>query len=304
MDGTIVVFGGTGHYGRHITASLAARHVNVRVLSRDPQRAQDILGGGVQILQGDLTNPDSVKKALEGASAIVIAVSAMTPGQIRQARQVERDSVLSLLQMVQSAGIKRVVYLSIFEYRPEVVQKTNAIFRELTGYKLEVEQALAASDFNWTVLGAPPSYELFFALQRGDMLVVPGGGPPALPCISPLDVGEIAAQTVLRQDLAGRRIRMVGPELLSFPQAAERLSAYSGRHIRYRAIPLLPIRIVSLLALPFTPYLRFLLGSLILLNAFPPDLAVTTPADFQKLQDTFNYKPTTLEMEAERLNFV
>lgn len=42
----------------------------------------------------------------------------------------------------------------------------------------------------------PPSYELFFALLQGGKLIVPGGGKRAIACISPKDVGAIAAQAV------------------------------------------------------------------------------------------------------------
>lgn len=300
MEGAIVVFGGSGHYGRHIVASLAAKKANVRVVSRYPAKAENILGKGVQLVQGDITEPASVARALADASAVVISISAMTPTLVKQARQVERDAVLALLRQAEKAGVRRVVYISVFDHQPEVLQKTPRPFRELTGYKMAVEAALARSSFNWTVLGAPPSYELFFALQRGYSLVVPGGGPPALPCISPQDVGEISAQAVLRDDLAGKRIRLVGPEVLSFALAVQRLSASTGREIRYRPIPLLPIRIASLLTLPFTPYLRFLLGSLLLLKNFPPELARDAPSDFQQLQETFDYTATSLEMEVQR----
>ena len=43
---------------------------------------------------------------------------------------------------------------------------------------------------------AAPSMEIFFAMLRGDTLVVPGGGPPALPTVAASDLGEIAAQAM------------------------------------------------------------------------------------------------------------
>lgn len=135
-----------------------------------------------------------------------------------------------------------------------------------------VENALAASKFNWTVLGAPPSMEIFFAMIRGDTMIVPGCGPPALPTISPVDVGEIAAQAVLRNVLVGKRIRMVGPEAISFPEAAERIAAVRGRNIKFRNLPLFPLRIASIISRPFFPYLHHILESVRLMNHFPQGL--------------------------------
>jgi uncharacterized protein YbjT (DUF2867 family) len=142
--------------------------------------------------------------------------------------------------------------------------------------------------------------EIFFAMIRGDTMTVPGGGPPALPTVSPADVGEIAAQAVLRDDLRGQRIRMTGPEALSFPEAAKRISTATGKDIKFRRIPLLPLKIVSLITWPINPYLRHLLASARLMNNFPQDVAAQVPQDHQWLVNTFSYTPTTLEMEARK----
>ena len=167
--------------------------------------------------------------------------------------------------------------------------------------KLAVEEALSRSGFNWTVLGASPSMDMYFAMIRGDSMMVPGGGPPALPTIAAADVAEIAAQSVLRDDLHGRRFRMTGPEALSFPQAAQRISEVWGKPISMRAIPLFPIRLVSFLAQPFYPYLRHLYASICLMNRFPQDLIHQAQHDHRLLVETFQYSPITLEMEAQRL---
>jgi uncharacterized protein YbjT (DUF2867 family) len=119
-------------------------------------------------------------------------------------------------------------------------------------------------------------------------------------------MGEIAAQAALRDDLSGRRFRMAGPETLSFPQAAERISAVLGRTIRVRAIPLILLRIASAGTSPFTPfsdrilYVNRLLGFIKLLNGFPSEVAAQAPQAHQLLLDTFRYTPTTLEMETRR----
>ena len=131
-------------------------------------------------------------------------------------------------------------------------------------------------------------------------MMVPGGGPPALPTVSPVDVGEIAVQTVLRDDLGGKRFQMTGPKALSFPEAAKRISDVTGKAIRFRKIPLLPLKIVSVLVWPFNPYLRYLLGFVKLMNNFPQDIAAEVPDAHRLLIETFSYTPTTLEVEARR----
>ncbi len=131
-------------------------------------------------------------------------------------------------------------------------------------------------------------------------MAVPGGGLNALPTISPEDVGEITAQTVMRNDLKERRIRLTGPKAYSFPEVAKLITYISGKRIKHMTIPLFLINIVSFLLLPFTPFVRFLYKSLKLLNNFPKDLADNVSADHKLLRELFYYEPVTLEMEINR----
>jgi uncharacterized protein YbjT (DUF2867 family) len=301
----VLVLGGTGHYGRHIVQNLLAKGFPVRVLSRDPFKARQILGDQPQITAGDVISIQSIPEIFNDVTTVIIALSAMTPKLIRKLSLIERDAVLSVLDLARRRGVRRIVYLSGYEMRPSVIDELDL---EVGRIKLEVERALANSDFDWTVLGAAASMEIFFAMLRGNRMLVPGGGPPALPTVSPvdvgeIDVGEIAAQTVLREDLGGKRIRVTGPEAVSFPDAAKRISEVTGKPITFAKIPLMPLRIASVVTRPFTPYLRHLMGFVRLLNQFPQDLAALVPQDHQWLVSTFDYTPTTLEMEAQRRTY-
>jgi hypothetical protein len=131
--------------------------------------------------------------------------------------------------------------------------------------------------------------ELYFAMMRGDRMIVPGGGPKAVPTISPVDLGEIVAQAVVRDDLSKRRIRLAGPEPLSFPEAAKRLSAVYGRTIRFTAIPLVFPKIAWYATWPVARlsgslcYVHTMLGFVQLLNEFPQDLALASVDDHRDL---------------------
>jgi uncharacterized protein YbjT (DUF2867 family) len=299
----ILVLGGTGHYGRHIVRSLLEKDAPVRVLSRNAGNARKILGQVPEIIEGDITLRELIIEALNGVSAVVISVSAFAPKLIRELRLIERDSVLMVLTEAERAGVSRIVYISIYDIRQDIARRLDLESAEI---KAEIENALAHSDFNWTVLGAAPSMEIFFAMIRGDTMVVPGGGPPALPTVSPVDVGKIVAQTVLKNDLHGKRFRMVGPEAISFPEAAERISSVTGKTIGFRKIPLLLPKIARVITEPLTPfsdailYINQMLGYIQLLNQFPQDIIVEVPEVHRLLLGTFDYVPITLEIEAQR----
>ena len=148
--------------------------------------------------------------------------------------------------------------------------------------------------------------QIFFAMIRGDTMMVPGGGPPALPTIAAVDVGEIAAQAALRADLGGRRFRLAGPEAISFPEAARRIFVVLGRPIRFRQIPLALPTLAWQLTRPLARlsgrllYVHQMLGFIQLLNRFPAEIAAEAPRAHHLLTEAFSYQPTTLEMEAQR----
>jgi uncharacterized protein YbjT (DUF2867 family) len=269
----ILVLGGTGHYGRRIVENLVARGEPVRVLSRNARAARRVLGRET-------------------------AVSAMSPKTAKMRMRIERDAVLQVMDRASQVGCSRVVYLSGYDVREEFVSAMGVPL-EFARPMLDVQAALSASSLNWTVLGCAASMELFFALIRGSTMIVPGGGPPALPTISAHDVGKIAAQAVMRRDLSGYHLRLAGPKAFSFPEAARRISQVWGKPIRFRAIPLLPLRIVSALTRPFSPYLHLLFCAVNLMNHFPQELAAQVPRDHRLLRELFDYVPTTLETEAE-----
>jgi uncharacterized protein YbjT (DUF2867 family) len=58
---TILVTGATGTVGRHLVGQLSDAGHRVRALTRDPAAAN--LPGGVDLVAGDLTDPDTLTTA-------------------------------------------------------------------------------------------------------------------------------------------------------------------------------------------------------------------------------------------------
>ena len=293
----ILVLGGTGHYGTYIVKNLLSKGQTVRVFTRNAEKARNIVGNEVEFVEGDITSESSLRKTVEGTKAIIITLSAFTSKLIRKLYLIEHDCILNVFEIAKEQGVSRIVYISSYETREEIITKYNL---EIGRIKQNIETALAKSNFNWTVLGSPPSMKIFFVMLRGNTMMVPGGGPPALPTVSPVDVGEIVSQTVMRENLSNKRFRMTSPDALSFQEAAKRISVITGKEIKIRKIPLLPFKIASIITRPFNPFPRYLLQSVKLLNNFPQDIVNQVSEDHNLLIDTFQYAPTTLEMEIRR----
>ncbi|MCF7823516.1 MAG: NAD(P)H-binding protein [Candidatus Marinimicrobia bacterium] len=291
----IIVYGGTGYYGRKVVQKLIQKGEAVRVVSRNPEKAVEILGENVDIFQGDVTNHQTIIKSLQNVSTVIICLSAMSNKLIRRMEQIEHDAVIAIMAEAKRLNISRLIYMSGYELREQLLNELK--IPEFGDIKIKIEKEISESDFNWTILGDAPAFEIFFAFVRNGKMTVPGGGLKAIPCISADDVGEITAQTALRDDLSGQRLKLTGPEAFTFPKAAERISFISGKAIKHITIPLSVINLVSFCLIPFFPFVRFLYKSLKMLNNFPADLADNVPEDHKILRDLFNYEPVTLEME-------
>ena len=89
---TVTVFGGSGFVGRHLVRRLAAEGKVVRVAVRDIEAANYLrpMGdvGQIELIQANVSDHDSVLRAVSGAEAVVNLVGALT-----QSRQKSFNSV-------------------------------------------------------------------------------------------------------------------------------------------------------------------------------------------------------------------
>ena len=69
-----LVTGATGKVGHAVASALAERGDDVRVLVRDPAKAAGVLPAGVEPVVGDVTDPASLERAVEGCEVVFNAM--------------------------------------------------------------------------------------------------------------------------------------------------------------------------------------------------------------------------------------
>ena len=100
----IVVAGGTGTLGTRLVPRLAGQGLAVRVLTRDPARAQHLAGHDVEAVRGDVRDPGSLTRALRGASMVISAVHGLAgPGGVSPA-SVDRAGNAHLIDAAARTG--------------------------------------------------------------------------------------------------------------------------------------------------------------------------------------------------------
>ncbi|MFE7766334.1 SDR family oxidoreductase [Streptomyces sp. NPDC057438] len=203
----ILVTGATGTVGRQVVTELLARGHAVRALTRDASRAA--LPAEVEVVQGDLAEPDSLVPALDGVTGLHL----ITFGGAYFA---PLETGPRILQLARAAGVRRITVLH-------------------GGGPTPLEDAVRADDgVDWTVL--MPVEFMANALEWADGIVA--SDEVREPFVSRLsamvhegDIGAVAAVALTEKGHAGQEYVITGPELLTVGDKVDAIAAARGREI-------------------------------------------------------------------------
>ena len=219
----ILVTGATGTIGSQVLTHLEGRNAEVRALTRSPGQAR--FPSGVAAVRGDLADVDSVRAALEGVSTLFLLVPNVAD---------ELTQAMLALSVAREAGVKGVVYLSVFK------AEAYADVPHFAG-KHTVERMIDALGLPATVLR--PAYFIQNDLRQKDPLMNFGAyawpiGSKGISMVDIRDIGEAAAIELIRRERARAQIQretyaLVGPDGLTGEAIAAIWTEALGRPIRY-----------------------------------------------------------------------
>jgi dihydroflavonol-4-reductase len=110
----ILVTGATGHLGNVLVRELLEHGERVRVLTRPGKIARALEGLGVEIVPGDLLDPGSLERAMQGAELVyhLAARISLENGPDPETERVNYQGTLNILTAARTARIRRLVYAS------------------------------------------------------------------------------------------------------------------------------------------------------------------------------------------------
>jgi uncharacterized protein len=103
----IVLFGATGNVGARVAAEAQRRGHEVVGVVRDPAAVH---GSGVRLVKGDATQADSIAAAVQGADAVVSAISPR-PNARGLAAPSLVENARALIAGLRRTGVKRVLFV-------------------------------------------------------------------------------------------------------------------------------------------------------------------------------------------------
>jgi uncharacterized protein YbjT (DUF2867 family) len=213
----ILVTGSTGKVGSEVLKELRKRNVTIRALVRKPDAK---LPKGVEAIVGDLLDPVSVEKALDGADKLYL-LNGVVPDELTQG--------LIAYGLAKKLKLKHVVYHSVFRVEH---------FLDVPHFasKAAIESALRRFEIPFTIIRPNYFYQNDTSLK--DLLMGPGIypiplGTPGITAVDIRDIAEAAAIALTTEGHEGKTYNLNGPEILSGPKMASIWSALLGKKIQY-----------------------------------------------------------------------
>ena len=240
----VLVVGGSGFIGTHLSEELTARGHDVTVLSRSPGDAPD----GVATATGDVTDYDSIEGAFEGQDAAVNLV-ALSPlfkpdGGDEMHDRVHRGGTESCVRAAEEHGVDRFVQLSAL----------GADAQGATHYiraKGRAEEVVRESDLEWVIfrpsvvfgeggefVGFTKRLKKLFA-PLVPVYPLPGGGTSIR--FQPVWVGDLVpmiADAVEDDERVGETYEVGGPDVLTLREITNLVYESEGRSVSVVPLPM------------------------------------------------------------------
>jgi uncharacterized protein YbjT (DUF2867 family) len=235
----VLVTGGTGFIGPKVVHALRAQGREVRALVRRPEQATQLAGWGAELVAGDLTDPASLRAAVDGCSHVVHLVSILK-GSTGDFHRVMTQGTADLLAAAKDARVERFVLMSALG-TTETTKDTIPYFAS----KWAMEQETARSGLEYTIFrpgfvfgrdgGALPLF--IKQVKYSPVVTVIGSGLQRIQPIWVDDVAEYLARGVDQPQAANRTFEIGGPDVVTWNELYLKIAKVLGKRRKLVHVP-------------------------------------------------------------------
>jgi uncharacterized protein YbjT (DUF2867 family) len=217
----ILVTGATGKIGRRLVDELVETGADFKALVRNPANAG--LPAGVELVAGDLRDPASVERALDGVDAVFLlwALAEFEPAP-EVVAAIERHA-------------RRIVYLSAIGVPDDPDVELDPI---LDSHR-RMERLIESSSLEWIFVraGGLAGNTLAWADDiRSDGVVREAFGGVARALVHERDIAAVAALALTEGGHAGQRYEVTGPDVVTAEEQVEAIADAIGRPLRLESL--------------------------------------------------------------------
>ncbi len=226
----ILVTGATGRQGSAAIAHLQAKNFPVRALTRNPDKpqARHLVGHGTEVVRGDLNDPDSLARAVDGVYGVF---SVQTPAEHGAAVEVRQG--INLADAAKRSRVGHFVYSSV----GSADQNTGIPHFDS---KARVEDHIRGTGLRYTIFRPVFFMENLLGMRERieqGALALPLKPETRLQMIAVDDIGAFVSMAFERPGHWQGRSLDIASDEVSMTEFAAGLSRITGRDIRYEQIP-------------------------------------------------------------------
>ncbi|WP_295012147.1 NAD(P)H-binding protein [uncultured Microbacterium sp.] len=197
----ILIFGGHGKVALLLEPLLAERGDTVTAVIRDGAQRDEVRAAGAEpvVFDVETASEESLAELISGHDAVVWSAGA-GGGSAERTRAVDHDAAVRSMAAAATAGVPRYVMVSYFGASRDHGIDPSDSFYAYAEAKAAADEALRASDLEWTVL-APSRLTLDAPTGEIDAEAETSGS------VSRADVARVIAQTLVEPATIHRTIR-------------------------------------------------------------------------------------------------
>jgi uncharacterized protein YbjT (DUF2867 family) len=199
----------------------------VRALVRRPEQGRLVQEqGALEVLSGDMRNPEALEEAARGATAVYLICPNVSPDEVAMGR--------CMIAEARGAGVEHLVYHSVLHPQTESMPHH--------WQKLRVEELIFESGLPFTILQPAAYMQNVLAhwekIQRDGLFPVPYDLEARISIVDLEDVAEAAAIVLSQPGHEGANYELAGPEAPSQVEVAGIIGRELGRPVWAEFVPL------------------------------------------------------------------
>ena len=291
----ILITGGTGYVGGRLIPLVRDRgdEFQLRLMARKPEYLRGRVGDDVEIVEGDVTRPETLAAALEGIDTAYYLIHSMGCGQ--DFEEQDRLAARNFAQAAKASGVKRIVYLGGLGVQDESLSK-HLRSRHEVGAVLQESGAQVIEFRASIVIGSGSlSFELIRALvQKLPVMICPKWVSTAAQPIAIEDVLAYLSFALDHEAGESRVYEIGGPDQVSYGDLMREYAKQRGLKRLMIPVPFLSARLSSLWLGLVTPVYATIGRKLV------ESLKNPTVVHDQSALDAFPLRPMSLTAAIER----
>ncbi len=239
----VLVFGASGYIGTNLVPELVKQDFRVRASARNRTVLEAREWAGVELVQADALEPETLRQALDGIEVAYYLVHSMAAG--RNFSTLERKAAENFVRAADEAGVRRIVYLG--GLMPEDADSEHLNSRRETGERLRAGRTPVTEIRAGMVVGpGSAAFEVMRDLVNNlPVMVTPRWVRSKSPPIALCNLLTYLIRAPWIEAMAGGIYDAAGPEMCSYENMMRQFGDLVGRRTLIIPVPVLSPKLSS-----------------------------------------------------------